>query len=467
MMNQKTETIQMLQAFDPLFRPKRLKIYFGGRAAAKSYHIALALLIRGTTERIRVLCTRELQASIEDSVIKLLGDLNEKHGFGYETQKTRLVHHISGTEFRFSGLKANVTKIKSFEGIDVVWIEEAENITEQSWDKLRPTVRKEGSEIWVSFNPADESDYVYRTLVAPYAKKIEEKGYFNSSKRFIRKINYDENIFLSQTMKDEIAEMKRDDYDKYLHVYEGYPTADYEDSMIQPAWFDAAIGAFSVLKVNPGNGMPIYGYDPADGGKDLHAWVMRRGSKVYRIEQRSGTIEEGVRAVYQDAMDHNARHLIFDEIGVGSGARVMLNSLDDSGHIQYQGFKSSRKPTGGKNDSDLLHVDVFKNMKAEIYWNLRERFRKTYHAVKNNEYCDPQFLIHLDKNIENLANLRKELCKIRSFRDTSGRIQIESKEQLAKRGIPSPNLSDALAMAFAPLKEITREAEPLQFNTQW
>jgi len=464
---QQINSIQMNRAFSPLFKPKRLKIYYGGRAGAKSYSFALALLIRGSSEQIRVLCTRELQVSISDSVIRLLKDLNKLHDFGYKTTQYSLTHPITGSEFRFSGLKSNTTKIKSFEGIDICWLEEAENITESSWDTLVPTIRKECSEIWVSFNPNDESDFVYSKLVSPYLKKIEEKGYFNSAHRYIRKINYDENLFLSETMKLEIQAMRDTDYDRYLHVYEGYPTADYEDSMIQPAWFDAAIDAINVLKINPGQTMPIVGFDPADGGKDLNAWVMRRGPKVHKIEQRSGTLEEGTQNVYEDSLSWNARWIIFDEIGIGAGARVQLNALDDSNHIQYQGFKSSRKPSPGKWQDDLQNSEVFLNMKAEIYWNLRERFKRTYKAVKNREYCDPHLLIHLDKNANNLANLRKELCKIKSFRDTSGRIKIESKEELAKRGIPSPNLSDALAMAFAPLKELRKTAEPLKFTKQW
>lgn len=149
-----------------LRKPARYKVAYGGRGGGKSWAFARQLLIRGVQEPIRVLCTRELQVSIADSVHKLLSDQIAALGLGgwYAIQQ-QTIRGRNGSEFIFSGLRSNVTKIKSMEGVDVVWVEEAETVSEESWRILIPTIRKKGSEIWVSFNPREESDPTYRRFV--------------------------------------------------------------------------------------------------------------------------------------------------------------------------------------------------------------------------------------------------------------------------------------------------------------
>jgi phage terminase large subunit len=97
---------------------------------------------------------REYQNSIEDSVYKVLKDQIEALGWGnfYDVQKTR-IYGANGTEFNFEGIRNNVNRIKSYEGIDICWAEEAVKVSKNSWGVLIPTIRKEGSEIWLTFNP--------------------------------------------------------------------------------------------------------------------------------------------------------------------------------------------------------------------------------------------------------------------------------------------------------------------------
>lgn len=149
-----------------LFRPARYKVLYGGRGGAKSWGISRALLIQAAQRRLRILCTREFQVSIRDSVRSLLLDQIDRLGLGplYGAQHDA-IYGVNGSEFLFSGIRSNVTRIRSMEGIDICWVEEAEKISEDSWTVLIPTIRKAGSEIWISFNPHEETDPTYQRFV--------------------------------------------------------------------------------------------------------------------------------------------------------------------------------------------------------------------------------------------------------------------------------------------------------------
>lgn len=139
----------------------------GGRGSAKSWSFARALLILGSTRKLRILCTREVQKSIKQSVHKLLKDQIEALGLAsfYQVLDTE-IRGRNGTEFAFSGLAEHtVDSIKSFEGCDIVWVEEAQAVSKRSWDVLIPTIRKEGSEIWISFNPELDTDETYERFI--------------------------------------------------------------------------------------------------------------------------------------------------------------------------------------------------------------------------------------------------------------------------------------------------------------
>ncbi|TEA78649.1 PBSX family phage terminase large subunit [Allopusillimonas ginsengisoli] len=161
-------TIKFPKKLRFLFQPYRYKVAHGGRGSAKSWSFARALLLQGTTKTVRVLCAREVQLSIKQSVHKLLKDQIELLGLTsfYEVLETE-IRGINGTEFSFAGLsKQTVDSIKSFEGVDIVWVEEGQSVSKKSWDVLIPTIRKAGSEIWISLNPELETDETYQRFIA-------------------------------------------------------------------------------------------------------------------------------------------------------------------------------------------------------------------------------------------------------------------------------------------------------------
>jgi len=190
---------------------KRYKILYGGRGGSKSFAIADSLVMSSYYDKVRILCTREMQNSIRDSVHRLLTDRISALGLddGFLIRKDSILSH-TGSEFIFKGLRHNISEIKSTEGIDRCWVEEAEKVGSDSWDILIPTIRKEGSEIWISFNPEDEKSSTYQRFVI---KKRNDAA--------IAKINYYDNKKFPEVLRREMEYDKRVDYEKYEHVWEG------------------------------------------------------------------------------------------------------------------------------------------------------------------------------------------------------------------------------------------------------
>jgi phage terminase large subunit len=200
------------EKFAPFLTPKRFKIAKGGRDSAKSWTISQLLLLEGASRPIRVGCFREVQKSLKDSVYTLLWDQIERLGLSQFYSKTREeIRGANGTVFLFSGLSLQTKdSLKSFEGLDYAWVEEAHSVSQGSWDVLTPTIRKPGSEIWVSFNPEMDTDPVYRMFVA---KERDDA--------VVVSINWYDNPWKSDALDSEREQMKQDDPDKYLHIYEG------------------------------------------------------------------------------------------------------------------------------------------------------------------------------------------------------------------------------------------------------
>lgn len=190
---------------------KRYKVSYGGRGSSKSWTAGRCLIVRAMLSKIRILCTRQLQTSIKDSVHKLLCDtiytLHLEEFFDI-TRDTIRCHN--GSEFIFKGLQNQTNEIKSIEGIDICWVEEAQSVSEDSWAILIPTIRKENSEIWVTFNPDREEDATYqRFVVNPPPDSI------------VQLVNYYDNPWFPDVLRKEMEYDKEVNYAKYEHVWLG------------------------------------------------------------------------------------------------------------------------------------------------------------------------------------------------------------------------------------------------------
>lgn len=185
----------------------------GGRGSAKSHSVAEALIIRAASKPLRILCTREIQKSIKASVKQLLNDKIKKVALeGFYTITDTEIRGKNGSLFLFSGLRTNPESIKSMEGIDICWVEEAHTVSQKSLDDLIPTIRKDGSQIIFTWNPnlaTDPVDSMFsRDKLPPDSKLIH--------------VNYNENPWFDKTsLPKQMQYDKSRDMDKYLHVWEG------------------------------------------------------------------------------------------------------------------------------------------------------------------------------------------------------------------------------------------------------
>lgn len=194
-----------------LFEPHRYKVLYGGRGGAKSWGVARALLLQGADSPLRILCAREFQNSITESVHHLLHTQIDELGLNgfYEVQNSQITG-VNGTGFVFAGIRNNISRIKSFEGIDRVWVEEAQTVSKSSWDTLIPTIRKDKSEIWATFNPELDTDDTYKRFVTnpPDDAKVV-------------KIGWRDNPWFPEVLAKERDALKARDYDSYLNIWEG------------------------------------------------------------------------------------------------------------------------------------------------------------------------------------------------------------------------------------------------------
>lgn len=203
--------VQIPPAMASLWTPSRYKVFYGGRGGGKSHTIARYLIIQSLARPLRILCAREYQASMAESVHRLLVDLIDSLGLMdfFKITNTSIISS-AGAEFLFKGLAQNIESIKSTEGIDIVWIEEAERVSARSWDILIPTIRKPNSEIIISFNPAAEDDPTYqRFILNPPPNAI------------VQKVNYWDNPWFPDVLREEMEHCRDADPEKYLHVWEG------------------------------------------------------------------------------------------------------------------------------------------------------------------------------------------------------------------------------------------------------
>ncbi len=204
----------LFRDFMPDGRPVRYKIYWGGRGAAKSWAIAEAIIRKMAAKCVRVLCCREIQNTIKDSSHKVLKDTITR--LGLDAQFTVTANEIksrTGAECIFKGLFNNDAGIRSTEGIDICWVEEAHVVSKSSWQSLSPTIRAHGSQIWVSFNMMNETDPTYVRFV------VEKR-----TGCIVHKVNYDANpYFESSPLYQEMLDDKAANYHTYEHIWLGLP----------------------------------------------------------------------------------------------------------------------------------------------------------------------------------------------------------------------------------------------------
>lgn len=240
--------LRLRYLFDPPLGSVRFRGAYGGRGSAKSWSFARALLILGAQQSLRILCVREFQTSIRESVHRLLKDqIRALNLDGHYTVLDSIIRGRNGTEFLFKGLHHNVQEIKSTEGVDICWVEEAESVSKVSWRVLTPTIRKPKSEIWVSFNPHLADDPTYVKFVTKKPKNA-----------IIKKIGWKHNPWLPAVLYKEAMELRNTDREEYDHVWGGEPWMRSDEQVLGGKW---ELKVFTPTEGVDGWGHPLFGHD--------------------------------------------------------------------------------------------------------------------------------------------------------------------------------------------------------------
>lgn len=430
-------------------------ISYGGRGSGKTYTFADAVIVEASLRKIRVLVTREIQLSIEESIKAELEKAIYARGLEnfFTIQKTEIIG-LNGSKFIFRGLKNNIANIKSISNVDIALCEESENITKDSWDKFLPSIRPESGRpiVIVIFNPQSELDDTYQRWVINTPP--------NSIKRLI---NWRDNEYFPEFLNEQRLHsektMPRADYE---HIWEGKPTGSGGDIIIDLAWVQAARFASQHTDWPKAEGKRV-GYDPAGQGRDSNSVSYLDGNRLVAIDEwvKSPNLREATERAIDGAFEFGADVFRYDECGgFGDGVSVFID--DAIKKHPYQKIRIAPFNAGsGVVDADAViegtektNGETYSNAKAQAHGVTAQLYYNTYRFIVLGERDIPaEQLISIDIEDEQLyLKLARELSSplwVRSA--TNSKKKVESKKDMEKRtGQPSPNNADSHIMTLAP-----------------
>ena len=430
----------------------RYKGAWGGRSSGKSHEFAGAVVEEMVANPdCNVVCVREIQKSLALSAKKLIEDKIEAFGVGhlFEVLKTE-IRRIGGKGLCiFVGMQDHTAdSVKSLEGFDIAWIEEAQSLSKRSLDLLRPTIRKEGSQIWATWNPRRRSDPIERLLRAR-----------NRPDAIVVRANYTDNPFLPRTVLDEANDAKETDPDGFGHTWLG----DYESLgskvVIPSAWVQSAIGLADDLGLEV-TGKNYAALDVAGGedGGDENAFALRKGIALLSVEAWNGldTSLTCNRAVAL-AVAHGVPDLFYDSVGVGEGVGgewAGMGRRDEqpkgltlhpwSGGAAVQAPEQRIEPS---NPQSPKNKDQYHNLKAQAWFSLRKRFENAHKARLGRPY-DADMLISIARDLPNIMQIEEELTQPQHKPSATGKTMVDKQPDNSR----SPNLADAIVMAYYPIQ---------------
>ena len=436
----------------------RIIVIIGGRGSAKSESIARILVMKCQTESADILCGREFQNSIDDSVHKLLVEVIGKtgaHGFNSSDKK---IDCTTGGKFRFKGFSRNPEAVKSAQGFKYSWVEEADSLSQKSIDDLLPTIRANNSKLIFTANPQSSEDPFSKRFILPFQDALLEDGYYEDEMHLIIFINYTDNPFFPPELKLQkdwdYANMTRAKFD---HIWLGRHNDSVENSLILAEWFDACIDAHKKLGFKP-VGAIMAAHDPSDEGNDTKGYAMRHGSVILDIdEMTTGNVNDGGHWATGKAIAQGVDHYTWDGDGMGVALREQTSKDFDGKHTVIEMFKGSEGVDFPENVFEPVeHAPILKpvkvknaikNKRAQYYFELRKRIYNTFLAVTTGQYIDPDNMISIDSSVKMLSKLKSELCRMPIKPNTGGKFELYTKDEMkTKFKFNSPNLADSVMM---------------------
>lgn len=464
--------LQLPSKLRPLLKPKKFKIIYGGRGSGKSMTVADLLLMLMQTQGAKVGAMREMMNSIDDSVHALFEEeINRLELEGFNIQKNG-IEHESGGAAKYKGLARNPESVKSMHGFTHFWVEEASTLSKRSLDLLTPTLRAEGSELWLTFNPGSSADPVYQEFIKPFEHELSAKSFYEDDLHMIIKVNYCDNPFFPENLEQlRLKHLETKSRAEYNHIWKGETNDSVENSIIKLEWFEAAIDAHKdprFAKAFEPKGAIVAAHDPSDTGNDAKGYCLRHDSIIKRILCKdTGEIDEGCDWATGMAIQDGADWFVWDGDGCGSGLKRQVSDAFQGKRIDCHMFKGSLSGAGqdnadmiwqeldSKDDNAKTYAETFLNNRSQYYMQLAQKFYNTYRCVEKGEYVDPGEMISIDSNgVEDLDRLKSEVCRIPRKPNNRGLYQIMSKLDMKVLKIPSPNMADSLMMSlFIPQEQ--------------
>lgn len=495
----KNPTAYFAEIIKPVFlNPKRFMILIGGRGSGKSVQKGDHGLISMHDLGRNLMCIREFQSSITDSVHALLKDevtRLELDNADVTERTIKFTHNDSAA--RFMGLSRNPESVKSAFGFLDWWIEEAQFLSEKSLRTLTPTARKKPQkglpgklkevdsdevdmdEVQMVFcaNPASSEDPFSQRFIVPFQHELDEHGIYEDDMHLIIKMNWSDNPWFDDSglEAERQFDLKNLPRSTYEWVWEGGFNDDIENGLIKPEWFDACIDAHEKLGMKP-FGITKVTHDPSDLGQDPKATVVRKGNIITNVIQRTDLdVNEGNDWALGLAINERADQYEWDVGGMGVTLKRDVNTAIAGKKItahQFNGASSVDHPkmpyesSGASNViNDKTWQDVCKNLRAQCYLKLRDRIFRTYQAVTNSVMCNPDDLISFSSECESLKTLRAELCRMPIKPNMSGLFELYTKKEMREKfKVRSPNCADGVMMSER-IHDIIKEIDLSKITT--
>lgn len=432
---------------------------YGGRASGKTWTWADAVVVEASLRPVRILVTRELQNSIDESIKDEIEASITNRGLDWFFTCTNThIQGRNGSKFIFKGIKNNIKSIKSISNVHIVLCEEAENILKDSWEKLLPSIRPKSGEdpiFIILFNPDNELDDTYQRFIV------------NTPPRsMVKLINWRDNKYFPSHLNEQRLHAKKTlpprDYD---HIWEGVPKGSGDDAIIDLAWIKAARFAsrkegFEVVGNN------VASYDPAGQGRDFNATLAKKGNIICNPDEwlKSDDLREATRRSLRNAVESEADVYRYDECGgFGDGVAVFVKdeiddpdndiSLSEEAIIPFNAGDSVVFPDSIIPGTEKTNEEMYANLKAQAHGVSAQLLYNTFRFVILDEDVDSSDMLSIDIEDDEVFNkIARELSSpiwVKSL--ANSKRKVESKKDMEKRtGMPSPNLADNFHMLNAP-----------------
>lgn len=414
---------KLVPLLDPdVFNKYRYFLLEGGRGGGKSQTIARFVLYLAEKYKLRVVCGRETQNSITESVYSLLTDLIRENQMAFTIQANSIIHRLSDSTFNFRGFRQQgAANIQGMEGVDLLWIDEAQAITKETLDVLIPTIRKDNARIFFSMNRYVRNDPVY--------------AMFSARDDCLHiKINYDENPHCTAALKREADECRKLSEQDYKHIWLGEPLDQAEDALFSVSELERAQQVKHPL--NPNYGYRVAGFDIARYGDDKCAAVILQQmgalhwGEIFVDEWDHRDLNYTTGRIYQITNEYHVDRAAIDADGLGAGPFDTL--FAGRGDQRFVGF-TNPVLSYEKNKS-------FVNPRTVNAYKLKDMFQQDHLCLKDQKTID-------------------ELLTLRYTFDHQQRRVLISKDKMRKDGIKSPNRADALIMAVSLAGEAKERQE--------